>query len=180
MVLYSFLTCVFNNISMRRVLKYRQEVMKTFVKPMMAALLMGLAAYGSYYGIYALLPVNVAALAVALPVSGIVYFAAAMALGAVDEADLMRLPKGYLLVAFGKKCYLLRDPEFEKPGMRRTTASEDGMEKRKTVRRTADGEDGIEKRSAWKSAGANDDGERKVMRKKKIRKKVVKKRKKPE
>ena len=54
------------------------------------------------------------------------------------------------------------------------------MEKRKTVRRTADGEDGIEKRSAWKSAGANDDGERKVMRKKKIRKKVVKKRKKPE
>lgn len=180
MVLYSFLTCVLNNISMRHVLKYRQEVMKTFVKPMMAALLMGLAAYGSYYGIYALLPVNVAALAVALPVSGIVYFAAAMALGAVDEADLMRLPKGYLLVAFGKKCYLLRDPEFEKPDMRRTTASEDGMEKRKTVRRKADGKDGIEKRSAWKSAGANDDGERKVMRKKKIRKKVVKKRKKPE
>ena len=70
--------------------------------------------------------------------------------------------------------------EFEKPDMRRTTASEDGMEKRKTVRRTADGEDGIEKRSARKSAGANDDGERKVMRKKKIRKKVVKKRKKPE
>lgn len=153
MVLYSFLTCVFNNISMRHVLKYRQEVMKTFVKPLMAALLMGLAAYGSYYGVYALLPVNVVALAVAIPVSGIVYFGAAMALGAVDEADLMRLPKGHLLVLFGKKCYLLRDPEFEKPGSRKAAGTEDSVEKR-TVR---------------KAAGTEDGGEKKAVRKKKVR-----------
>ncbi|MGN1170106.1 MAG: hypothetical protein ACI4SZ_00500, partial [Lachnospiraceae bacterium] len=91
---------------------------------------MGLAAYGSYYGVYALLPVNVVALAVAIPVSGIVYFGAAMALGAVDEADLMRLPKGHLLVLFGKKCYLLRDPEFERPGSRKTAGTDDSVEKR--------------------------------------------------
>ena len=51
------------------------------------------------------------ALAASLLVAGVTYFAAVMALGGVEEADLRQLPKGTLLISIGRKCYLLRDPE---------------------------------------------------------------------
>lgn len=114
MVIYSFLMCVLNQIAIRRALKYKQEFVKPFLKPFLAAVLMGIAAYGVYTGVYLLLPVNVAALAVAILTAVLVYFIAVMALGGVEEKDLLMLPKGYLLVQFGKRCYLLRDPEYGK------------------------------------------------------------------
>lgn len=115
MIVYSFLMCILNQIAVRRTLKYKQEMTKTFFKPFMAAILMGITAYGVYEGVYFIVPVNVAALAAAILAAGIVYFASVMALGGVEEEDLKRLPKGYLLVSFGKKCYLLRDAEYTKP-----------------------------------------------------------------
>lgn len=115
MIVYSFLMCILNQIAVRRTLKYKQEMTKTFLKPFMAAILMGITAYGVYEGVYFIVPVNVAALAAAILAAGIVYFASVMALGGVEEEDLKRLPKGYLLVSFGKKCYLLRDAEYTKP-----------------------------------------------------------------
>lgn len=114
MVIYSFLMCVLNQLAIRRALKYKQEFVKPFLKPFLAAVLMGIAAYGVYIGVYLLLPVNVAALAVAILAAVLVYFIAVMALGGVEEKDLLMLPKGYLLVQFGKRCYLLRDPEYGK------------------------------------------------------------------
>lgn len=114
MVVYSFLMCVLNQIAIRRALKYKQEYGKTFFKPFLAAVLMGITAYGVYEGIYYLLAVNVIALAAAILVAALVYFIAVMALGGVDEKDLLMLPKGHLLVQFGKRCYLLRDPEYDK------------------------------------------------------------------
>ncbi len=114
MVVYSFLMCLFNQIAARQALNYRQELVRTFLKPFCAAVLMGICAWLVYDGIYRLLPVNVAALIPAMLVAFIVYAAVLMALGGVNEADLRRLPKGHLLVAAGRKCYLLRDPEYTK------------------------------------------------------------------
>lgn len=122
MIAYSFLMCVLNQLSIRRSLRYKQEMIKTFCKPFAAAILMGITAYGVYEGVSILLEMlsvsemitNAAALAVAIPFAAAVYFVSVMALGGVDEADLRRLPKGHLIVAFGKKCYLLRDPEYTK------------------------------------------------------------------
>ena len=112
MIVYSFLMCVLNQVAIRKALKYKQEFSKTFCRPFLSAVLMGVCAYGVYEGIYYLLPVNVVALAVAMVVAVLVYFVAVMALGGVEEEDLRRLPKGHLLVRFGKRCYLLRDPEY--------------------------------------------------------------------
>ena len=94
---------------------------------------MGIVAWGSYMGIYFVLPVNAAALAVSILLAGIVYFVALMALGGVEEEDLRRLPKGYLLVSFGKKCYLLRDPDYVK------CIKEEKETKKKTKNRNCNG-----------------------------------------
>ncbi len=114
MIVYSFFMCVFNQASVRLTLHYRQEIVKPFLKPFFASVLMGLTAYGVYTGVFYLLPVNAAALAAAVLAALVVYFASVMALGGVEEEDLRRLPKGYLLAELGKKCYLLRDPEYKK------------------------------------------------------------------
>lgn len=131
MLVYSFLMCILNQISVRKTLRYKQELGKAFFKPFAAAILMGIAAYGIYEGVSLIMQglalsetaVNAAALAAAIPVAVIVYFAAVMALGGVDETDLGRFPKGQLLVAFGRKCYLLRDPEYTKAPVQKEEVS---------------------------------------------------------
>ena len=50
-VLYSFLLCVLNQISVHRYLQYRQEVDKTFLRPIIASIIMGAIAYGVYQGL---------------------------------------------------------------------------------------------------------------------------------
>ena len=65
-VLYSFLMCILNGISVKKELGYRQEVVKTFCIPFWASVIMGGAAFGVYHGLYRLLSVNVVCLAAAL------------------------------------------------------------------------------------------------------------------
>jgi len=137
MVVYSSLMCILNQIAVRRTLRYKQEFMKTFIKPLLAAVLMGIAAYGVYTGIYYLLPVNVAALALALAVAVVIYFVAVMALGGVEEEDLLRLPKGHLLVKLGRSCYLLRNPDYEKTGRKKKSASPGSKKGTTDAKRTA-------------------------------------------
>ena len=134
MIVYSFLMCLLNQIALRRALKYKQEFIKTFFKPFLAAVLMGITAYGVYAGVYYLLPINVVALAVAILLSVVVYFAAVMALGGVEEKDLLHLPKGHMLVQLGKKCYLLRDPEYtaEEAAPKKQKVKKAAGKKRKT------------------------------------------------
>ena len=162
MIVYSLLMCILNQMAARRALKYKQEFTKTFFMPFLAAILMGLAAYGVYEGVYHLLPVNVAALAAALPVAGVVYFVTVMALGGVEEADLRRLPKGHLLVAFGRKCYLLRDPEYtkaapvKKAGKKQTAKARTGntrADRERTEKRTAEKRTGARKKTTGKASG---------------------------
>lgn len=108
MILYSFLMCLLNGWSVKKSLSYKQEMTKTFVLPFLAAVLMGFACFFVYRGLYYLLPMNVPALLLSILVGAAVYFAAVMALGAVEEEDLKRLPRGHLLIALGRKCYLLK------------------------------------------------------------------------
>ncbi len=115
MVIYSFLMCVLNGVDVRSAVRYKQEYTATFLKPLMASVLMGMAAFGIYEGVMLLLPgmderiANVICLVPALILAGIIYFASVMALGGATEKDLMRLPKGRLLVQIGRRCYLLRE-----------------------------------------------------------------------
>lgn len=105
--LYSGIMCLLNQISIRKTLGYHQEVVRTFIKPFMASIVMGGSAYGVYKGIYALSNVNVVALMAALIVAVMVYFACLILFKGITENELRSMPKGYLLVKVAKKCRLL-------------------------------------------------------------------------
>ena len=106
-VLYSFLMCILNGISVRKELRYRQEAVKTFCIPFWASVIMGGAAFGVYHGLYLLIPVNVICLAAALPAAAAVYFVLVIKMRAVEERELRALPAGAFLVRAVRRLRLL-------------------------------------------------------------------------
>lgn len=106
-VLYSFLMCILNGISVKKELKYKQEIIKTFLLPAWAAILMGAAAFGVYHGLYRLVHINVVCLAAAILVAVPIYFVLTIKMGAVGRKDLLALPKGALFVRIAVKCRLI-------------------------------------------------------------------------
>ncbi len=107
-IIYSLVMCILNQISVRKHLGYRQELVKTFVIPFVSSLLMGAVAYGVYYGLYMVLPVSRVVLLVAIGIGAMVYFAMILLLGGVNERELREFPKGAMLVHIAKKVHLLK------------------------------------------------------------------------
>lgn len=106
-VVYSLVMCVLNGIAVRRQLGYRQEIIRTWCIPFWASVIMGGAAFGTYHGLYALLPVNVICLALALVVAVALYFVLIIKTGAVSRRELLAFPKGAVLVRMAEKCRLI-------------------------------------------------------------------------
>lgn len=108
-VLYALLLCVFNGISVRRSIDYKQEVTKTFLLPCVAAAVMGAVAFGVYQGLYYLIKINIIALFAAIGIACVIYFVLIIKLGAVTESELKSMPKGHMLVKIAKKAKLIRE-----------------------------------------------------------------------
>lgn len=114
-IVYSGMMCFLNQRSIRRYMHYRQEIFKTFIVPFVASVFMGLAAYGTYAGIHALMGggeypgrmQNAIALIPAILVGCVVYFVLEILFGGISEKELRELPKGYLMVKVAKKLHLM-------------------------------------------------------------------------
>ncbi len=109
MVCYSLFICLLNAIAIRKNLKYKQEMTNTFFKPLLAAVIMGVIAFGIYYGLYVLVSINILALTVAIVVAVLVYFVLVIKMGAVSEDELCSMPKGHLLMKIAKRMRLLKE-----------------------------------------------------------------------
>lgn len=107
-IAYSFMMCILNHAAVRKHLAYREDIMKTFLKPLLAAACMGVAAYGVYSAVYYFVKMNRVALIAAIGVAAVVYFVLIIELGAVNEEELKTLPKGYMMVRVAKKLHLLK------------------------------------------------------------------------
>ena len=105
--LYSGIMCLLNQISIRKTLGYRQEVVRTFIKPFLASLVMGGCAFGVYKGLYVLTHMNVLSLLVAIAIAVMVYFACLILFKGMTESELRAMPKGYLLVKVAKRLRLM-------------------------------------------------------------------------
>lgn len=107
-IAYSLMMCLLNQISVIKYLGYREDIMKTYLKPMLAAIFMGAAAFGVYQGVFYLIKVNRISVALAIGIAAVVYFVMIIKLGVVDEEELKSFPKGAFLVHFAKKFHLLK------------------------------------------------------------------------
>lgn len=115
---YSFMMCLLNSLSVRKFLKYRQEIRKTFLIPAVSALIMGAFCYLFYQGLYqityfifsGLLPLRLIILVCMMLAVGfavIVYFVAEVKLGGVTEEEIRNFPKGGTLLSLARRFRLL-------------------------------------------------------------------------
>ena len=107
-VVYSGLMCVLNQLSVRKAIGYRQEMVRTFVIPLLAAVFMGVIAWVVYDLTYLLTSSTIVSVIPAIIVAMCVYFVMLIAFRGVTEQELRGIPKGYLLVKVAKKCGLMR------------------------------------------------------------------------
>ena len=118
--IYSLVVCILNHISVRKHLEYRMDVVKLFLKPLFAAVIMGAAVYGVYHGLILLIPVSRMVLLIAIGIGVCVYGAVLLLIGGVSREELLAFPKGYTLVHIAERLHLLSDkPESRKKRKRR-------------------------------------------------------------
>lgn len=106
-IVYSLLMCILNGISVRRNLRYRQDVLKIFILPFFASVVMGAAAYGVYNGLFHLIKSNVISLIMAIMVGGIVYGVLILKMGVLKRKDILSMPKGRKLAGLLEKLHLI-------------------------------------------------------------------------
>lgn len=105
---FSFLMCILNGRAIRRYLKYRQEVVKTFLIPGIASAIMGGAVYGVYQLFMRFIKVNAIAVGIAIVAGVVVYGVLLLLMRGLDEKDLKSFPMGYVLIRIAKKLHLLK------------------------------------------------------------------------
>lgn len=106
-ILYSFLMCVLNGISIRKSLSYKQDMMKCYFIPLLSSLIMGAVAGLIYMGLYSLIKSNAIALFIAILCGALIYFVLLIKLKGITKKEIEALPKGRIILKVAKKLRIL-------------------------------------------------------------------------
>lgn len=106
-IVYSAIICILNQRAVRKAAGYRQEIVHTFVIPLLASIFMGGAVWGAYELLLFLTKSPRIAVIPAILIGACVYFVLLLVFRGVTEEELRSFPKGYLLARAAKKCGLL-------------------------------------------------------------------------
>ena len=106
-ILFALFICILNARSIARFKRYRQEVKKTFLIPMVASAVMGVAAFGVYRAAYSIFG-NLISTGISVLVAVAVYFVLLVLLKGVDAQELRSMPGGTRLSGLARKLHLMR------------------------------------------------------------------------
>ena len=105
-ITFAALVCVLNAFSIKKYMDYKHDFMAIFIKPFIAALFMGVFAFGSYW-LLMKVSNNIVSTIVAIVIGVIVYGILLIKIKAISEEEILDLPKGALLVKVLKKVKLI-------------------------------------------------------------------------
>ena len=105
--LYSGIMCVLNQISVSRAIGYRQEIDRTFLRPTLAAAIMGAIARIIYEGLLIFTESMVISALPAILAAVVIYFLVLIKIGGLGENELLAVPKGALIVRILRRFRLL-------------------------------------------------------------------------
>lgn len=108
-VFFGVVMCILNGAAIRRHLRYRQEIKRTFLIPIAASAVMGVLSKLFYNVLFTAMGETTIAMLVSLVIAVIaavlVYFAALLAMRGLRERELRAFPKGHVLVKVAKKLH---------------------------------------------------------------------------
>ena len=105
-IFFALVICLLNAWSIRQTIGYRQELIRTFIIPILVSGIMGLAAYG-VYRLFALFAGVLFSTIVAILVGMIVYVVLLVKLRGITEREIRGMPKGAYLVYILQRCRIL-------------------------------------------------------------------------
>lgn len=100
-IIFAFIMCVLNGLSIRKHLRYTQEIKRTFIIPTLSAAVMGLVCWLTHMLLSMFLSIVPATL-LAIAIGALVYFAVLIGLKGVRESELRNLPCGGAIVAVAR------------------------------------------------------------------------------
>ena len=106
-VLFALVVCVLNAMAIRRYIYYQQEIRKTFLIPLIASIIMAFGSYAIWYVLNMLVGNSIAAI-LAILCGMVIYLIALVAFRGLTASEMLKLPKGEVLVSLFKKTGLLR------------------------------------------------------------------------
>lgn len=113
-IIFALMICILNSISIGRVIRYRQEIKKTFIIPTVASGIMGAAAYGVYQLFYlltsGLLKGRLGTAVCIMPAilaAVLIYFILLIKMGGVNGAELRTMPGGTRLARVAARLHLM-------------------------------------------------------------------------
>ncbi len=108
-IIFALVICIFNALEIRRILRYRQELIRTFLLPTVCSAIMGAVVFGIYFGLQKAIgkekfffPVLISII-----IGTLLYGILLLVLKGINENDLYNIPNGERFVIFLKKLHLL-------------------------------------------------------------------------
>ena len=108
-IFFGVLMCILNNMAIRKHLRYRQELKRTFIIPIVSSAVMGVVSRLLYNVLFTAMGETKIAMLVSLVaaviVAVVIYFVLLLAMRGLRERELRAFPKGYVFVKVAKKLY---------------------------------------------------------------------------
>lgn len=108
LIVYSFMMCVLNSISMRQYIGVKENIKMMFLLPAAAAGIMGLCARGTYMAMQLFVKSNIICLVPSIIIAVVVYAVVILKIGAVEREQILSFPKGKKIVEIAERCHLLK------------------------------------------------------------------------
>lgn len=105
-IIFSLCMCLLNGVAIRKHLRYKQELVKTFVIPGFASLVMGVFVYFINMGLGKVTNQAVSVL-LSIILGAVVYGIVLLALKGISEDEINSLPKGKTIARILKKLHLI-------------------------------------------------------------------------
>lgn len=105
-IMFGFIMCVLNWMSIRKHLRYKQEIIRTFVIPTICSIIMGIVVWLSYF-IMSKATGTVISVFFAIVIGCAVYFVTLLLFRGVKENEVRSFPGGHIIVKIAKIFHLL-------------------------------------------------------------------------
>lgn len=106
-IVFAACMCWLNQRKVHKVCGFRMNIMDTFVKPLIASAVMGIVAYGVYFGLDHLIGGRWIPTIIAIIIAMLVYVAVVLKIGTLSDADIEALPMGTRLLRLSRKLRLM-------------------------------------------------------------------------
>ncbi len=110
-IIFALCMSILNMRAIHKACGFKQDIQKMYVKPLIAAAVMGVAAYAVHFLVSLVLPGRVIATTAAVLVAVIVYAVLVVRLGTLSQDDMLALPMGGRLLAICKRLGIFQDSE---------------------------------------------------------------------